>query len=253
MEAGILQAFGLLVAAIFVTIEIRHAAGGGDIRFANYGLGEQSAYTLAALAFALGLQRIARQTQSAIYRHASLIAGLLGAVAIAVAHFVVENPLFTGDSAGAGHIFNLLLPGYLLPALAAAWVAAAARPVRPRWYVLMMAGLALALAFAYVTLMVRHAFHGPVLEIGVLSDAENWTYSVVWLILGILLLAAGVVSNSTTVRAASGAVIAIVVFKVFLFDMGALTGVLRAASFLGLGATLIVIGRLYQRLLMRSA
>jgi uncharacterized membrane protein len=35
--------------------------------------------------------------------------------------------------------------------------------------------------------------------------------------------------------------------------MGALTGVLRAASFLGLGATLIVIGRLYQRLLMRSA
>ena len=54
------------------------------------------------------------------------------------------------------------------------------------------------------------------------------------------------------VRAASGLVIAVVVFKVFLFDMAALTGALRAASFLGLGAVLIVIGRLYQRLLMRG-
>jgi uncharacterized membrane protein len=47
-------------------------------------------------------------------------------------------------------------------------------------------------------------------------------------------------------------VIAVVIFKVFLFDMAALTGALRAASFLGLGAVLIVIGRLYQRLLMRG-
>ena len=55
------------------------------------------------------------------------------------------------------------------------------------------------------------------------------------------------------VRAASGLVIAAVVCKVFLLDMAALTGALRAASFLGLGAVLIVIGRLYQRLLVRGA
>jgi uncharacterized membrane protein len=39
---------------------------------------------------------------------------------------------------------------------------------------------------------------------------------------------------------------------VFLLDMAALTGALRAASFLGLGAVLIVIGRLYQRQLARG-
>ena len=149
-------------------------------------------------------------------------------------------------------VLNLLLPGYLLPALAAAWVAAAARPVRPRWYVLLIAALALILAFAYVSLMVRHAFQGEFLDAFGMTDAENWTYSAVWLAFGILLLAAGIFLRSTMVRAASGLVIAVVVFKVFLFDMAALTGALRAASFLGLGAVLIVIGRLYQRLLMRG-
>jgi uncharacterized membrane protein len=121
--------------------------------------------------------------------------------------------------------------------------------VRPRWYVLLIAGLALALGFAYVTLMVRHGFHGTRLGSLSIRDAENWTYSAVWLAFGIALLLAGIWRRSATVRAASGLVIAAVVCKVFLLDMAALTGALRAASFLGLGAVLIVIGRLYQRLM----
>jgi uncharacterized membrane protein len=253
VEAAILQTIGLILAALFVTMEIRHWANDGSILSdAPPGLAEQSSYTLAALAFSLGLQRIARQTQSKIYAAGSLVAGVLSAAAIAVSHFIISNPLITGDSVGAGKVMNLLVPGYLLPAIGAAWVAAAARSVRPRWYVLMMAVLALLLAFAYVTLVVRHAYQGEYLDTPDLSDAENWTYSAVWLVFGILLLAAGIFLQSTMVRAASALVIAIVVFKVFLFDMAALTGVLRAASFLGLGAVLIVIGRLYQRLLMRG-
>ncbi len=235
-----------------MTLEIRHYANGGVISAGPPGIGEQGALTMAALAFALGLQRIARQTESTIYRAASLVAGIIGAIMIAVGQFVTANPVFTGERVGSGHVFNALLPGYLLPAIMAAWVAAAARAVRPRWYVLMMAALSLALAFAYVTLVVRHAFWGPRLDRLHILDAENWTYSAVWLVFGILLLGAGVLVRSTMVRAASGLVIALVVCKVFLFDMAALTGVLRAASFLGLGATLIVIGRLYQRLLLRT-
>jgi uncharacterized membrane protein len=182
----------------------------------------------------------------------SLAAGVIGAIMIATGHFVTANPLLTGENVGAGRVFNGLIPGYLLPAIMAAWVAAAARAVRPRWYVLMVAALALLLAFSYVTLVVRHGFSGARLDRFRILDAENWTYSAVWLAFGILLLVAGVLVRSTMVRAASGLVIALVVCKVFLFDMAALTGALRAASFLGLGATLIVIGRLYQRLLLRA-
>jgi uncharacterized membrane protein len=252
-EARILQTLGLVIAAVFVAFEIRHYSGGGDLNAGFLRLGEQSAYTLAALAFSLGLQRIARRTESKVYELGSLVLGVIGALLIAVAHFFTVNPIFTGEDVGTGRVFNLLLPGYLLPALLAAWVAAAARPVRPRWYVLMIAALALLLAFAYVTLMVRHGFRGPRLDLGGVSDAENWTYSAIWLVLGIALLAAGIFLRSTMIRGASGLVIAAVVLKVFLFDMAALTGALRAVSFLGLGATLILIGRLYQRLLMRGA
>nr|MBA3519496.1 DUF2339 domain-containing protein [Hyphomicrobiales bacterium] len=250
--AELLQAIGLALAALFVVAEIRHFAHDGVIHAGVPGLGEQSALTLAVLAFSLGLQRIAARTESRVYHAASMIGGLGGAGAIAVAHFITANPIATGEYVGEHFLFNLLLPGYLLPALKAAWVAAAARRVRPRWYVLVIAALALALGFAYVTLMVRHAFHGGRLDLGAISDTENWAYSAVWLGFGIALLAAGVVRGSLAMRAASGIVIAAVICKVFLFDMAALTGALRAASFLGLGATLIVIGRLYQRLLTRG-
>ncbi len=252
VPAAVLQAIGLVFAALFVTLEIRHYANEGTITTGPTGLGEQGALTLAALAFSLGLQRIARRTHSKVYDMASLIAGMLGAAAIAIPHFFTANPVITGEPVGDGRVFNLLLPGYLLPALAAAWVAAAARLVRPRWFVLAIAALALMLAFAYVTLMVRHGFHGSRLDLGPVTEAENWTYSAAWLVFGIALLAVGILVRSTLVRAASGLVIALVVLKVFLFDMAALTGALRAASFLGLGAVLILIGRLYQRLLTRG-
>jgi uncharacterized membrane protein len=252
VPAGVLQAIGLALAALFVAFEIRHYANDGLLTAGVPGLGEQSALTLAALAFSLGLQRIAGRTASRVYDMASLVAGVVGAAAIAVAHFITANPLITGESVGTGSVFNLLLPGYLLPAFAAAWMATAARHARPRWYVLTFAALALALGFAYVTFMVRHGFQGPRLDRLAIRDAENWTYSAVWLFFGIALLAAGILIRSQIVRAASGLVIAAVVCKVFLFDMAALTGALRAASFLGLGAVLIVIGRLYQRLLTRG-
>jgi hypothetical protein len=139
-------------------LEIRHLANAGRLDAGAPGLGEQSALTLAALAFSLGLQRVARNTGSLVYRHASLAAGVAGAVLIAIAHLVTANPFLTGEDVGDGWFLNLLLPAYLLPALLAAWVSAAARNIRPRWYVRLLAGLALALAFAYITLMVRRGF-----------------------------------------------------------------------------------------------
>ena len=102
IEAGILQTIGLVLAAVFVTTEIRHAANGGVISTGPTGLGEQGALTMAALAFSLGLQRIARQTSNKVYEFASLTAGVLGAAAIAIAHFITANPFFTGESVGTG-------------------------------------------------------------------------------------------------------------------------------------------------------
>ena len=54
-------------------------------------------------------------------------------------------------------------------------------------------------------------------------------------------------------RYASLAVLMVTVAKVFLIDMSGLTGLLRVASFLGLGLTLIAIGRVYQRFVLRPS
>ena len=107
--------------------------------------------------------------------------------------------------------------------------------------------------FIYVSLMVRHGFQGE--KVGFFrttSDAEIWSYSVAWLIMGGCALGLGLIFRSLPLRAASAAVILLTVAKVFLIDMSALTGALRAFSFIGLGVSLMVIGRFYQRVLMRT-
>jgi len=53
-------------------------------------------------------------------------------------------------------------------------------------------------------------------------------------------------------RIAGLAVGGIVAVKAFIFDMAALTGLYRAASFLGLGASLIGLAYLYQHLVVRG-
>ena len=160
---------------------------------------------------------------------------------------------FTDDAVGATPFFNMLLPGYLLTGLAAAAIAFMSRIIRPRWFTLGYAALAGLLLFAFISLTVRHAWHGT--NLGMFrstSDGEFWTYSAVWLVAGAGVLLLGLWLKSLPIRAASGLLIALTVCKVFLLDTAALSGFLRALSFIGLGLSLLAIGRLYQRLLRVS-
>ncbi|HOV05318.1 MAG TPA: DUF2339 domain-containing protein, partial [Kaistiaceae bacterium] len=248
--ARVLEALALVFVALLAVMEIRHVMTGGDIFGPEPGLAEQGTYIVAALVLAVGVGRLSRATGSPVFSIGTLVLGVAGFLGIVAALFVGRNPLFTDDPVGTGLVFNDLLLGYLLPAAAAAWLAVASRETRPRWYVASAGGLALALAFAWTSLTVRHFFQGEFLglEHGA-DDAERYAYSLVWLIFAVVLLAAGVLTRSRTVRAASGLVMVITVAKVFLLDMAGLTGVWRALSFIGLGAVLIGIGALYQRLL----
>ena len=136
-----------------------------------------------------------------------------------------------------------------VPAMLAATLALMAREVRPRPYSITAAVTAVALALVYLSLEVRTLFHGEVLSHGATSNAEQYTYSTVWLVFGVALLAGGVWLRSQAVRFASAAVVILTVFKVFLVDMRDLTGIFQGLSFIGLGIVLLGIGRLYQRLL----
>jgi uncharacterized membrane protein len=245
MEVGACL-FALLTAAVLV----RRAMSGGDFYGGELTLAEQSIYTLIALGAGGALIAIGQRSPSIVMSYGSMILGVASTALAALLHFGALNPLFTDESTGRIPVLNLLFLAYLLSAVGAAAVALYARGKRPRWYSSMLGLLASLLAFAYLTLSVRRWYQGEF--IGLWRDTsqlETYSYSALWLVFGVILLVIGVRLSSYILRIASAALIAIAVVKVFVLDMSALQGVLRALSFIGLGAVLIGIGLFYQRLL----
>jgi uncharacterized membrane protein len=108
--------------------------------------------------------------------------------------------------------------------------------------------MALVGGFLWLTLQTRVLMRGADIPLFDTTDAESWAYSVVWLLYGLALLAAGVITGSREARIASGIVVLLTVAKVFLVDLADLEGLWRALSFIGLGIALILIGLVYQRL-----
>ena len=76
--------------------------------------------------------------------------------------------------------------------------------------------------------------------------------TIVWLLLAIVYLAYGLVRGSVPARAASGMLLAVTTAKVGIFDLAGVTGLWRALSFICLGAILIGIGMIYQKLIFQA-
>ena len=132
----------------------------------------------------------------------------------------------------------------------ALFVARHARFTRPAWYATAAGVLAIVLIISYVTLEVRHAFQGANIDLALpTSDAELWAYSAAWLVLGIAFLAYGIWRGSREARYASAALVTLATLKVFTYDLADVEGIWRALSFICLGAVLIGIGFVYQRII----
>jgi uncharacterized membrane protein len=249
LAARTCDALGVLFAALLVFFQIRHALNGGDPLSPRSGHVEQGLFALMSLGFAGVLIRMDVGRANPVFRVASLIFGVVSAGVTLAGLGFFENPLFTSEPVRGPVVFSSLLIAYLLPGVAAVLVARVARGVRPAWYVRGAAVLALLLVFGYVTLTVRHAFQGGRLSIWLGADApEVWSYSVAWLALGLAFLGYGLVRASIEARLASAALVVLSVLKVFLYDLTGIGGFWRAFSVICLGAVLIGIGLVYQRL-----
>ena len=240
---------GAIVLTVLLAFsEIRHFIYRGDIYRNSTGLAELALQVSVGLAMTIGLERLRLHTRSLVHDVGALVVAALTLMAIVLGLAVSKNPLLTGEPVG-GSFVNLILLGYGLPAVLAAALALQTRGVRPRFYSATAAATAVALALAYLSLEARALYHGEVLSVGPTSNAEQYTYSAVWLAFGVVLLAGGVLLRSQPVRFASAAVVILTVLKVFLVDMHDLTGIYQGLSFIGLGVVLLGIGWLYQRLL----
>lgn len=250
----VMEAAAALFALLTLAMLVRHAMNGGVINTNTPTLAEQAIYTLIALGAGAILVALDMRSPSSVLRIGSLAAGVVSVAFVVAQHFVLLNPLFTDESTGGIPVFNLLFLAYLLPAVAAGALALYARGKRPRWYSAMLGLVMAALVFVYATLSVRRLFQGEHIAWWTgMSQLETYAYSALWLAMGVALLVAGVWQRSQMLRIASAALIAVAVAKVFIFDMSELEGVLRALSFIGLGAVLIGIGLFYQKLLTRAA
>jgi uncharacterized membrane protein len=244
LEAGAL-AFGVLL----VSLEIRHLVA-GSLDAERYSLLEKSLQTIAWATIAYGLFRVHRRNGRAVPLWGWRILAGMAAGHVVLFQVLLFNPLATGDPVGEWPLLNLLLLAYGAPAVLALMFYRAGRGLEMKFLMRVAGVLALVLFFIELSLEVRHAFHGSVLTQGRPGDAEWYTYSVAWLAYAGVLLALGIWRRSQALRYASLALVMLTVAKVFLFDMSELTGLYRAASFMGLGLALLAIGYLYQRFVL---
>jgi uncharacterized membrane protein len=250
VPARIVDLAAILFTLLLAFFEIRHFMTGGDVYRPSAALAELALQVSVWLALAIGLERLRLRTRSVVHDMSAMVIAALALMGIALGLGLIDNPIATGEPVG-GPLINLILLGYGVPALLAGVLALVTRGLRPQPYSTTAAIAAVGLGLAYLTLQVTRLYHGPVLTAGTTSDAEQYTYSAVWLAFGVGLLAAGIWLQSRPVRFASAAVTILTVLKVFLVDMSNLTGIYQALSFIGLGIVLLGIGWFYQRLLFR--
>lgn len=252
--AVVLEWLAMAMGLYLIGLQVRQYFHPADIGSWTVTLAEWGAVVVAWLLYALGLLWAGRQwAVPSLTLGAQVVTGLalgLGLLTLGV----IANPAWTYNEVGATPIFNRLLFAYGVPALLALVVARALalrRDVdRRRIWVIWAA--ALLFVFIGVTLEVRQVFRGSDLYTGTASLAEQYAYSLTWVLLGIALLAAGIVRGGRFLRYASLAVMLVAVAKVFLYDMSNLSGLYRVFSFFGLGLSLLLLGYVYQRFVFRE-
>ncbi len=243
---GLLESGWIGFLVLLVSLQLRHLIGHGTIDSHSYGALEQGLQVTWWASLALALMHADRDGSNPILAVAWRLLAAAALAHVALFALLAWNPLWRSFSVGAWPGFNLITLNYGVPTLLAAAIALEARR-RGLDMTRRLGGVAaVVLAWLFVTLSVRHLFQGPVLAGAEPGDAEWYAYSALWLAYGGGLLALGLRLDSPPLRTASLAVIVATVLKVFIFDMSTLTGLLRVASFLGLGLVLVLIGWVHQ-------
>lgn len=161
----------------------------------------------------------------------------------------LESPLMVNNvSAESMPVFNMLSLGWLLPAIVLLVT------TYKRWNTLqiprsVVASFGLILAAIWLGMSIRQFWQPISMTLAQPTGmAELFTYSIAGLIVGGILTWVGATSKAMTIQRIGLAVLACVALKVFLWDVRSLDGFWRAISFLGLGASLIGLGWLFQKL-----
>ncbi len=246
---NVLQGLASLLALLTLAILARHAMNGGQLSGGPPSLGEQSIYTLLLIGASGIMMRLDLSQPSSVLRPGQPRARHRLAAFVLSAHLIGLNPYWSGEPLGRFPVVDLLLIGYLLPALAyAAWRGLRRVGVPGPSSLRSASGRGCSALPGRRSACVAPAGQGIADWKGFLPG-ETYTYSVVWLLLGVgapgaqqplpLDRPAHRLCRARGVDGPEGVPDRHV-------EPGSL---LRALSFIGLGAVLIGIGLVYQKIL----
>jgi uncharacterized membrane protein len=239
-----LEASALHLFVLFLGAEVRYWLYDGRIFAQEFTLTEAAINT--TLWAALGLSYYNRARHSEHLQHFYTVCSRVLLVLALISYLLsltALNPLNGEAPMSATRIWNILLLAYGAPVILAA-IAWYAYDRRFRHFAAAIAGGGL---FIFVSLEIRHLWHAALdLDLGT-TNGEVYTYSAVWLAMAVAtMLGATRFGSRDGYRAGIGLLVAVIA-KIFLFDMAGLEGLLRVASFMGLGLALLGLGWLYQR------
>jgi len=248
-----LEGAALHCLALFITTETSYQLVGHYPQFDSLNFYEQILLTCNWLA--LGCVYLHRSklagTLAMLYQVAGFaLAGLAGLFAIKT--LLDDNPLFESLYIGELPIFNWLLLLWLVPAGLTLWLAKLIKPINAKAtpFILAVAGGFVLLA---INSFIRQYWQGPYIYLSKgASNAELYSYSVIWLVMGAGTVIFGHLKNQLLIQKVGLGLLAAVIVKVFLIDMANLEGLLKALSFIGLGLSLVGLSWLFQKLRSRA-
>lgn len=186
-----------------------------------------------------------------LYRTAGLILSALAGLLL-IKTTLDDNPLLMRLYVGETPIFNWVILIWLVPSLLTLWLASLVKSLNAKLSQITL-GVSGLLAVLAINTLIRQYWQGGFIYLDkATSDAELYSYSVIWLLLGALVVIAGHLKRLRLLQNVGLGILGAVIVKVFLIDMANLTGLLKALSFIGLGLSLVGLSWLFQKLRKRN-
>jgi uncharacterized membrane protein len=191
--------------------------------------------------------------------HRGLLAWSGALLAAAFVRLAVNPAVLSYHPASHHAVVNWYLYTYLVSAAAffvAAWLLPANDAAEFKFARPAANACGAVLLFLLVNIEIADFYStGPALTFNFLSSslAQDLTYTIGWALFAVAMLIAGLILHSRGARVAAIFLLLVTVLKCFLHDLARLGGLYRVASLLGLTISLLLVGVLLQKFVIRKA
>jgi uncharacterized membrane protein len=256
---GVYAAGALVFAVAWAVLEIRRLFQGASLHIGldHIGRAETAAYAVLGLLAARGLFAAAARSSGSLGEISGpvrMVARVVTWIALAFAVLAfgdlaspwwgpIRRPVQSGGAA------VLLFALYAAGTAITVWLVFATRKAGQMLLTRVRRIAAVIVVFAMINLLIRWGFMGlDMRPSSAEASLQTWTFSAVWGIYGFALLVFASARREPDLRWAGLAVLLGTTAKVFIFDMAHLEGVIRAGSFLAVGALLLAAAVIARRL-----